>query len=421
MKTKNIVRILLMMGLGLPSSVMANAADPTGGGATNSTIEAMSTNANAQYNAERASQLNGCENIQRQQPYYCSQNPQMRAAQQATGLSNLVRNDNGGGESIRQGQSQANSSRMSLAQIRAACEEATSRCEQQCVDEANQHIEAGNRYNSSTPPQTQQAQDEYNKANEDNERMNQCRQEHATTQQAVAGLDAQLGDILAGLAALAQALGLGEGGVDTASLDEDEEEDKCEGEFAHLLIECEGQSDPSGTRAGLAGAGLTGNTTGQGITLNGTGSEESTGDTSGNGSGSGNPFASSGFGGSMGGLGSFGGGVGSSGSSGSGSGEDGPNTDIHKGFMGSSSGGGGFSGGGGGSAAAPRPSFSQFSNGGNGSSDKAALQRKLNKYADVSGSRAPASVGGANGPFENIWGVVNKAYKKNSSSMYHQR
>ena len=314
---------------------------------------------------------------------------------------------------------------MSLAEIRAACETATSRCEQECSREGREHYDEGNRLINN--PQTQaQAQQEYQQGDQDRDRIQQCRDEQARTQQAVAGLDMQLGEILAGLAALAQALGLGNenGGVESASLDEEsEEEDKCDGEFADLLIECVGQSDPSGTRAGLASAGLNGNPAGQGITLNGDGSQAGTpGGTSGDDGGAGNnPFGGAGFGGAMGGgmpLGAGGGGVGSGSG---GTGDDGPNTDIHKGYMGSGGGGGGggFSGGGGGGGA-PRK-FGSFQDGGNSSTDKSALQRKLSKYAKAAGGRAPASTGGTNGPFDNIWGVVNKAYKKNSSSMYHQR
>ncbi len=407
------------------------AVDPTGQGGASapapaSFSEGVAGSTHSQFSAQRANELRGCENIERQQALYCSQNPHMRAAQEATGLRRFLGSEQGAAQAVNGGLDNGRASRMSLAEVRAACEAATSRCEQECSDEGERHYQQGNDL-ARDPSAQAQAQEQYRLGDEDGQRIQQCRDEQAKTQAAVASLDMQLGEILAGLAALAQALGLGErDGVGTAATNEDldEDEDKCDGEFADLLIECVGQSDPSGTRAGLASAGLNGNPAGQGITLNGDGSQAGTpGGTSGDDGGAGNnPFGGAGFGGAMGGGMPLGAGGGGAGSGSGGTGDDGPNTDIHKGYMGSGGGGGGgggFSGGGGGGAA-PRK-FGNFQNGGNSNADKKALQRKLSKYAKAAGGRAPASTGGTNGPFDNIWGVVNKAYKKNSSSMYHQR
>ena len=80
----------------------------------------------------------------------------------------------------------------------------------------------------------------------------------------------------------------------------------------------------------------------------------------------------------------------------------------------SGGGGGGFGGGGGGSGR-----FGSLQGVGDDAAKKLALQQKLNKFAK-SQLRGPAS-SEAGGPMDDLWSVINKAYKKNSGTMFHNQ
>ncbi len=390
-----IIRLFIIFAGGLGFSALAQAQAPSG---------------LSPFTAETAPQhITDCSTAESFVPRYCSQNPALVNAQAAAGNANIPNQTNpGAGQTVTATQGVMNQARSQTRVVQSACQAAFDLCNNFCTNEANQAY-------GSNPPDMPTGDQRISI-------RQRCVQENTTLQSQAAGLQADISQILEGLAMLAQALGLGQGnsGMGIGASGE-EPEDKCEGEYAHLLIECKEQSGPSSSRAGLSGiAALNGKTSnGLGNLFDGADGGEPGGEDKGvgnEGGAGGNPFGAAGLGNSGGLGGTNAANVGGDGSSG-----DGLDTDINKGFLGT---GGGFGGGGGGggSRGGGGRGFSAIPPVG-GSADgmnKASLQKKLNKYANDS-ARNPASVGGANGPFESNWAIIKKAYKKNSGSMFHQQ
>ncbi len=368
------------------------------------------------YTAETAEQhIPDCNSAQENIQYFCSQNTELELAQQRANVAGMFQaGQQGAGQTARDAETNATFSQASLRRVRGHCRAAYDRCNQTCTEEANQHRQRAvqDQMNAATHQQNAQTALDI---------RNRCYQEQAALQSQATAMEANLAEILAAVAQIMQALGLGQGdgSASLASADDTEEEDKCEGEYAHLLIECKDQSGPSGTRAGLSGAAaLSGKTsTGLGNLFDGANGGEPGGESKGgddDSAGGGSPFGAAGFGGGNG-LGGT-----NAAAGGGGSGKEELDTDIQKGYMGTGGGFGGGGGGGGGGRSAGRGYNPVSPLGGAAGVNKAALQKKLNKYAN-SGKRNPASAGGANGPFESNWAIIKKAYKKNSSSMFHQQ
>ena len=367
---------------------------------------------------------NDCRQLAGRIQTSCTQNPSYEAAMQNRGLWQQITRTSESGESaddpglgatttgaIAEGKAE----QASLEDVLTQCREAKDECVKTCQSE----IDAHNTNASNLVKAKQDPSPEEKLAKDAKERGDSCVKEYSATEAKKQSMSANIGQALQALAAIAQMLGLGQGDDgSTEPIETAEAGDECEGEYAHLLIECKGQSDPKGSRASLTGlAGLNGKTSGglgnlfDGADTGEPGGEGKDSDGSGGGSGA--------FGaGIAGGVGAGGAGAGSTGAGGAGS-EEGLDTDIHKGFMGAGSFGGS---GGGGSGGGYRGGASRVGGIGglsNGGLNKAALQRKLKKAASDS-SRKPASQGGANGPFEDNWAVVKKAYKKNSSTLHHE-
>ncbi len=377
------------------------------------TLSAWGNTANP-YNAETAPQhIQQCDSAPNNMQYFCSRNTDLELAQQQQGLAGMFNSgDQGAGQRARDAETNAQYSRASLSRVREDCRAAFDQCNQVCTDEANQL-----RQQAASAPDPGTANELNQQANQKLDTRGQCQQEQQTLETQAAAMDANLADILAAVAAILQQLGIGQGDGSASLAAETEDEDECNGEYAHLLIECNEQSGPSGTRAGLSGvAALNGRTSsGAGDLFDGAQSGEPGGEASDSDSGSGgsSPFSASGLAGGTGFSGSSGGSAG-----GDGSGKEDLDTNINQGYMGAGS---GFSGGGGGGGS--RGSGGRYNPAGligDKGLNKAELQKKLNKYSKDS-SRSPASLGGANGPFDDNWAIINKAYKKNSSSMFHQQ
>jgi hypothetical protein len=360
-------------------------------------------------------QVNQCQQFNQVIQSFCVDSPLLSQAQASTGvISNQIDLTDAGQTGpaepqLQRGLNEGIANRTAVQQAQQICQEAANKCNNTCQQEM---IQA----RSTTPPQEQLAE-QHNQVNQ------MCRQQYEQMQQTSQMALADIAALIASIAQLMQALGIG--GSDDPGLAEVKEksDDPCEGQFADMLIECTGQSGPDSARAGLSGATGVGTNTGgvnDGL-YNISEQGEPGGDRSGanNNRGGGGPgMMGAGFGGGgMMGAGLGGAGSGSDGS-GSGSGLD---SDIHRGFMGG--GGGGGSSGGGGAMGRAAPALNPFGKSGLSGDElaKAQLESKINKLAKGQGARAPASTDGKNGPFQDNWSVVTQAYKKNSSTMFHQK
>lgn len=354
--------------------------------------------------------LKTCADYNANITHFCSNNSTLAQAQVESGQVAAMNQSmqNGGHTNNEQlvntsiGQTQM--TQQAYREILKTCKQANTRCGQICDNEYSQAA-------SQNPPDVGTMNN--SKAGKD-----RCDQELDRLESQVKTAQMSLNEVLQSLMMLKSLLGMG-GDASSASLaGDDDEDDKCKGEFADILLECTGQSDPNGTRAGLGGsglAGLNGNPNSNGL-FNTSGQGEPGGESKGNPSNSGG----AGSGGGMGAFGSAGMGMGT----GSGStaateaGGEALNAEINRGFM--ATGGGGSGGGGGGyAAAASRPMGPGVILGGDAAAQKAALNQKLSKAAQGSAARGLAS-DGTNGPLQDIWSVVNKSYRKNSQTLYHQ-
>lgn len=301
--------------------------------------------------------------------------------------------------------------RAALRQAVAECQNAGTVCDRMCSSEINAA-------RTTTPPNTAHMELATTTRNECTQRVEQI---IAEVQPRMMELDRiielalRAWEILRGLK--------GDGSDSDGFATSSNNEDLCNSEYNAngTLVGCQDAINGSRATGGLTGTslgGLNGNVGSVGATSE---MGEPGGTNSGNTSPNSGTFNPNGFGGFAS-FGTSGSGVGTSGA-GTAGGAQGLDTDIHKGFMsadGGGAGGGDFSGGG--SAPAPRPgAFSQSSLGGaSGAAQKAALQRQLSRYANKE-KRGLASTGDTNGPFQDNWTVINKAYKKNSNTMYHQK
>lgn len=365
---------------------------------------------------ERIQQIQSCLTWKDEVGNFCGQgNRLMERAQQQVAACTALMNGNdttlGALTGGMAGSGCTREQQRAVREIQSICNEAVSQCNNRCGTEANSLI------SRNTAPNYPLNDD----INERNQIAQVCEGRRVESETETAAMDMKFGEILAGLAAIMQALGGNPDnpGTDIKGLGEDDPEDCENNPNADSLLRCKKQSNPGTRTAGLNGvANLNGKGgSGLGGLLGGVDTAGEPGGESkdnGSGSGSGNGFGTAGFGG-------FGSG-GSGGGSGSGAGgaqKSGLNTDVQKwaggGGYGSGGGGGGGRSGGGGA----RFAGASLNAPGGGLAGKAALNKKLG--ALKAQARMPASKGGANGPFEDNWSVVNKAYKKNSSSMFHQQ
>ena len=359
------------------------------------------------YSIEATQNIASCTEASQKIKSFCTGNPEYATLVANKGLMTSLQSLGRTSETITEGGVQATAAQMSLVEIKAACVSARNSCSNVCGAEASAH-----RTRAVLP---NDVNFELGEATKKEAQIKTCDTELAAFGAAATAMNMELVEVIAALSALAQALGIGNDfAAATTGLSE---EDKCDGEDSDKYIDCLEQSGPSSTRSGLNGgvASLNGNPS-SGMNPFG---EASSGEPGGDSKGKKKAAAVARAGGGGSGLGGFSSAGGGSGS-GSGSGSDsGLDTDLGSGFMGvggGSGGGGGFSSGG---SSRPR-SLGKYDAGSGKGLSKARLQKKLNKYKK-SNSRSPASVGGANGPFIDNWTVVNKAYKKNSTSMYHQK
>jgi hypothetical protein len=290
---------------------------------------------------------------------------------------------------------------VSIEEMKRVCTEATNSCISVC---GRQYEQAASNNNTTA---MNQANTTANKCSEEQKKM------IAKSDAAQMDLEQILKTVMAALQML-QGMG-GDGSKAALTTDED----PCEGQYKDILVECNGQSDPKGTRASLNGTGVSSN---NGTNADGLLQSASQGEAGG--TSKGNNLKASGMGASGSGMGGFGGGMsngmGSSGSASAGDGEKGLDTDIQKGFM--SADGGGSGGGGGGSSGSPASPFGKFglASAGEAVTKSSALQKKLSDLVS-SEKRGLASSGDTNGPFQDNWDVIKKAYKNNTQSMFHQK
>lgn len=361
--------------------------------------------------------VNGCQRASQVIRSYCNGNPDLALAQQRTNWMGMQKSKLGVGDAAQNADTVGKQTLVSISQIQAACSAATDRCLQLCRREQLDHTNKANQYLAMQPPQTQSAQQESNQSQSKQQLAQTCQKEQQTLAAKASSMKMNIGEVLAAVASIMQSLGIGKGSGKLSGLDK---MDDCEGENAKLLIKCNPDKTPSASRAGLNGVtNLSGKTSNSANPFDGSISGEpgGTSDGSSNSSNS-NPFNSAGYGGGFGSSG-FGNNSAATTTASKKSGSD-LDTNVNNGYMGTggfSSGGGGGSGSSGGFKAGSYSSLSPLSK---PEMSKAALQKKLSKYAGSS-SRMPASNGGTNGPFEDNWSVINKAYKKNSGSMFHQQ
>jgi hypothetical protein len=398
-------KILFFVSVFANAQAFANTPDPA-----DVEPELPATNP---FTASGASQISSCDSAQGEIRNFCSGNPDLLMAQRDQGLTSNF--DTGTAEGAREGIRRGESSIQSLNQIRQACSAAAQQCMSVCRDEINQqHVP--NMRTAQSVPDPARAQQEQQEIDRKNEIARSCKAQEDEMNAKAGSMQADLASVIQALAQLLQSLGAG-GGEEVAETDIDYE--SCDPEknpMADSMINCQGQSDPKGTRGGLTGiASLQGG----GDPLNGLPQVAESGepggtprDNGGNGAGAGSGFGAAGFGGGFGNNGAAGAVEAAS------AGEEGGRGDGFGGFHGVSGSGGGGGGGGG----FPRSGgYKGGSSSGGNNVNAAGLQRKLDKYAAKSRSaRSPASAGGANGPFQDNWEVIKRAYKKNSSTMFHQ-
>ena len=392
----------------VPPEVLADSSEP------------LPTPSQSPFIAENVHQhVRTCAEAEQTIKKFCSENPDLIYAQQKQGFFQFLKADRGNmSESVENGQTIGRSTLASLSEIKRACLVASNRCLSTCREDHLKHIRYANQLHSEQRYNEAKVQNDL--ANKKTEIGKMCKAENEKLAASATGMQNNIAEVLTSLAALAKTLGMGKGGdsATLAGLDEDEEQDECDGPYATYLIKCNGQSGPKGTRSGLNNvAALTGSPN-SGLPIGAAAESGEPGGTSKD-DGSGNNFAASGLGSGLGG-GAFGSGSGTGTGAEVGAEKAGLDTDIHKGTYGV---GGGSGGGGGGYSSGSRKPF--YGSSGTGvkaaSLNQAALARKIGKYKSPKRpSRGLSSTGGANGPFEDNWSIVNKAYKKNSSSMFHQ-
>ena len=206
---------------------------------------------------EASSSSRSCTDNRQRIKEACSRNPTMQSQLDDQGNVAAVADgqNTGGGtaEELLLGQSTGKVAQGGLNSAKEQCLRAGDSCKASCEQERDQ---ANQKYGqlSSNPMTQAQAQQEKEKALRFNRYNDECSQE---VQQAVAKMDKGLGDIgqmLAGIAQLLQALGIGQGAEGGDIAEASTEDEGCEGANASLLIECAGVSDPVGSRAGVSGA-----------------------------------------------------------------------------------------------------------------------------------------------------------------------
>lgn len=381
--------------------------------------------------ASGGGQFQSCQDANHQIALKCSGNPAFAQAQGNRGFLNMFaqgKRPEAAGQQLEGAAGETKTGLLSMSKLRGECSQAASSCRTVCMNEYKAHVDHYNQLVAAQSPDaaTFKTTKLDPKKVEAEQTVQLCNSEFEKTKASTGIAMAEMGNILqTALAGLIALKGTNSGGGDsldpfqTASVDTD---DICkqEPDYAKYMPSCNGGGEPIGGSRGAAVStgvgGLAGDPGAGGDFL-----------TASNDAGAKNPASDNDSGSGFGNFGSAGGiGSGVGGGSGSGSGEgqgngSGLDSDIHKGFMsaGGAGGGAGFSGGGGSKGgAAPFNAFGASQ----GKAVPVALNNKLNKLKKAGiGDRKPASAGGANGPFQDNWGVINKAYKKNSSSMFHQK
>jgi len=359
------------------------------------------------------SQIQTCEQFNNPITILCTNNSLMDQAQKKSRfLQNLLSRTQSGAPSdvsqqLNGSNAVATEAQVTNQQVQQVCQEAASQCRKQCNDDAMK---------IATDPSQQQKFEQYQQISQ------KCQKELQSTMQRTGMALSEIAAVLASIGQVMQALGIGQKDASLADINKPSD-DPCDGQFADMLIECTGQSGPTSTRAGLNGNPLVGGVGANADGLFQTGSQgEPGGDRAGLNKAA-TSGASSGFSGGAGmvggvGLGGLGGGSGSSMEPA----DSDINSDTQQGFMatgGGPSGGGGGGSSSGGRAVTPFKGFAQSEPSSEGLG-RAMIDRKLKKLTNDTSSRAPASADGKNGPFQDNWSVINKAYKKNASSMFHQ-
>lgn len=404
---KNMMNIFTFIA-SLTLSLTAFAGDTNGGS------EVLPTHAAS----ARPAPQGDCAEQERQIVSRCSMNPNLQ-----NGLSglNTMRNHNSGNRTDGGSATELQGAQVAGAQAKASmgagrkeCKEAGQTCQNKCSQEYNEAMEKYNAENQKKPMPNpdllSQYQNEYTKAQQNH---NKCTQEMNESMAKTGSSMAEIAQLLQAIAGLLQQLGAGNGEDQEVASAEDEE-DKCDGPNASLILECSGQSDPIGSRAGVSGqTGVGDLSSGTGQSLFGQAAEaDPGGDSDGSSKAQGAGFQNNGLGGGFGNSGFPGSGVSAASAD-----KEKLNADIYKGYMGGGgSGGMGSFGGGGGGARSMGSRSKPFRP---TSSGRKRLQSALDKVASA-GGRAPASLDSKNGPYQNIWGVVTKTYKKTSPSMYHK-
>lgn len=353
-----------------------------------------------------------CEDYNVNISTFCTNNDLLAQAQQNSRVvEQATKLFNSGGtsavtEQAQSAQQEGLRTEATIQELRQICQKAASQCGETCGNEIR---------SQPSTPEGQAKRQQLLQVSQN------CQQELQASNQRTGMALSEIATVLASLAKVMQALGIGQkDDVGLADINKPSD-DPCEGQFADMLIECTGQSGPNSTRAGLNGSTLTGGLGGNGDGLFQSGSQgEPGGDRKGANKASTN-VAGGGFAGA--GMGAMGAGLGGldSGSGGTSEQASGDiNAEAQQGFMGTGGGSGGGGGGSSGGRSAPFSGFSKSSLNAEGQ-ERAMIERKLNKLTSNSSPRAPASADGTNGPFQDNWTVINRAYKKNSSSMFHQK
>lgn len=337
-----------------------------------------------------------CQQMASEIVNFCSGNEKLAEAKAETlKIAAFLKNSRGAAERGQGLQTAGHTSQAKITEAQQMCKDANRQCHNSC----DQEIEMCN----FGPCQLENLYAS----------KKQCTREYQTANSMFDASLGEIGNLLAGLANFLSALGVFD--KDPPKMEGSGDDEDCKGPHAATLLKCTERSNPIGGRAG----GISGPGSGNGgISGGGPLFEVATQEKPG-GQGGDNSRSST-VGGNRGpnGFGGFGGtaenGLASGNEAGTGgSSED---EDDYGRYMGtgSSSGGTGSAGGLRGLA-----SFGKFSAGnGDTLASKSDLDKKLKKYSNTN-TRSPASIGAVNGPFQDNWEVVRKAYKRNSGSLLH--
>ena len=360
---------------------------------------------------QRYAQAQACLNATKQISTFCTQNKQLIEADaetmafaQAIASSNSI----GTAEQVLVIKQRGNSTKTAIIDAKKACEQANKQCQKICETEKRNYMQTCEFDMTGTC--TQDLNQRYEGYKQ------QCTKEYTSAQNKMNFSLGEIGKLLAGVGALLSALGVNKDDGDV-NLD-DIEDDECKGPDADKIVRCGRISEPIQGRAGTTRG--PGGLSGPGGGLDGLFTVSSQGEEPGGERGDGDGSRSA-TGNNAGGGSGWGGGPSGDGlASANGESENGGSSeDDSEGeqYMGTGGGGGGGSGGYSGGGRGGLGNFGNFSSNGDKLASQSELDKNLKKYSNAN-ARGPASVGGAvNGPFQDNWEVIKKAYKKNSNTL----